>query len=271
MRRPALNMVALPTLVTLGNTFCGFLATTYLLEAAMEAGQAGGPGAHRAAVYDYLARAVWAMLLAMVFDFMDGKVARLTGSESAFGVQIDSLSDVLSFGLCPALMFKVMAEYEFHMSPKGSLVLACFYLFGAVLRLARFNVEADLEHDDHKSFKGMPSPAAAAGVASVVFLYASREYPWMDAHIRIGFPWVVTSLGILMWTKLPYIHFANVLLTEKRQPWQLLIIIGAIGLTAVEPALTIAILMMAYALSGPTLYVWNLVTGRSTVDGESFL
>lgn len=271
MRRPALNMVALPTLVTLGNTFCGFLATTYLLEAAMHAGSAGHDPASRVEVYDYLTRAVWAMLLAMVFDFMDGKVARLTGSESAFGVQIDSLSDVLSFGLCPALMFKVMAEYEFGMTPKRSLVLACFYLFGAVLRLARFNVEADVENDDHRSFKGMPSPSAAAGVASIVYLYASREFAEFDPHIKLAFPWIVTSLGILMWTKLPYIHFANVLLTEKRQPWQLMVIIGCIGLTAVEPALAIPILMMAYALSGPVLYVWNVVTGRSTVEGESFL
>ncbi|MFT7619147.1 MAG: CDP-diacylglycerol--serine O-phosphatidyltransferase [Planctomycetota bacterium] len=271
MRRPIKSMVALPTLVTLGNTFCGFLAATYLVQAAVHFGASGGQEAVDPQVYHYLVRAVWAIFLAMVFDFMDGKVARLTGSESNFGVQIDSLSDCLSFGVVPALMFKVLAEYEFGMSPKGALVLACFYLFGAVLRLARFNLEADTENDDHKSFKGLPSPAAAAGVASIVYLYASRYEPNWDSAIGHAFPWIVTTLGILMWTKLPYIHFANTLLTEKRQPWQLLAIIGGIAIVAIEPEISIPVLMMAYALSGPTLYVWNLLTGRSTVDGESIL
>ncbi len=272
MRKPLKSMVALPTLVTLGNTFCGFLAATYLVQAALHFGASAGLGQTQPEFYEYLVRAVWAMLLAMVFDFMDGKVARLTGCESEFGVQIDSLSDCLSFGVVPALMFKVLAEYEFGMSPKAALVLACFYLFGAVLRLARFNLEADLETDDHKSFKGLPSPAAAAGVASIVYLYASRRYDsdW-DSAIATSFPWIVTSLGILMWTKLPYIHFANTLLTEKRQPWQLLVIIGGIGVVATEPEISIPALMMAYAISGPVLYIWNLLTGQSTVDGESLL
>lgn len=272
MKTPLKSMVALPTLVTLGNTFCGFLATTYLVQAALHYGASETVLGARDDAHAYLVRSVWAMLLAMVFDFMDGKVARLTGSESKFGVQIDSLSDCLSFGLVPALMFKILAEYEFSMSPKGALVLACFYLFGAVLRLARFNLEAEIENDDHMSFKGLPSPAAAAGVASIVYLYASRRYgnDWDDA-IGASFPWIVTTLGILMWTKLPYIHFANTLLTEKRHPWQLLAIIGGIAVVAIEPEISIPVLMMAYALSGPVLYIWNLLTGRSTIDGESLL
>ncbi len=272
MRKPLKPMAALPTLVTLGNTFCGFLACTYLVQAALFWSRAAPDAATSPEVYDNLVRAVWAVLLAMVFDFMDGKVARLTGSESQFGVQIDSLSDCMSFGLVPALMFKLLAQYEFGMSAKGALVLASFYLFGAVLRLARFNLEADLEEDDHRSFKGLPSPAAAAGVASIVYLYASRRLAgdWDDTIAR-AFPWIVTALGILMWTKLPYIHFANTLLTEKRQPWHLLAIIGGIALVAIEPEVSIPILMMAYALSGPLLYLRNIITGRSTVDGESIL
>ena len=223
------------------------------------------------AFYGYLVKAVWAMLLAMVFDFLDGKVARLTGSESAFGVQIDSLSDVLSFGLVPAVLVKTLAEFEFRMSPKSTLILSCFYLCGAVLRLARFNVEADLENDDHKSFRGLPSPAAAAGVGAIVFLYASREYPAYDGYIRTVLPYLVSLLGILMWTKLPYIHFANVLLTERRHFSHLLIILMTIGVVVWHPHISIAVLMLAYSLSGPVLYIWDLCTGRSTVEGESII
>lgn len=272
MRASVRSLAALPTLVTLGNAFCGFLAVTYVLEAI-----ASGPSTE--GFYLGLEKAVWAILVAMVFDFMDGKVARLTGTESAFGVQIDSLSDVISFGLCPALLFKTLGQFEFGISPKGSLVLACFYLFGAVLRLARFNVEAEAE-DDHRSFKGLPSPAAAAGVAAIVYLYAHHSLPTSDdilpndvvrSYVRSVFPYVVTLLGILMWTKFPYIHAANVLLTERRHPSHLLAVLATIGIVAWYPPLAISVLMLAYAFSGPVLYVWNISTGRTTVEGESIL
>ena len=291
MKRPSRSIAALPTLVTLGNAFCGLLAATYLLEAALAAGQmrtgeaAGLDPAlieqHREVFFDYLIKSVWAMFIAMVFDFMDGKVARLTGAESAFGVQIDSLSDVISFGLIPALMFKALAEFEFGLRPKTALFLSSFYLFGAILRLARFNVEADSEHDDHRSFRGLPSPAAAAGVACIVFLYASSARnelteglidPGLTREwIRVSFPYVVTMLGVLMWTRLPYIHFANVLLTERRQPAHFLIVLAVIGVVAWEPPVALAALMVVYALSGPAIYVWDLFTGRPTVEGESLL
>ena len=219
----------------------------------------------------FMVKAVWAMFVGMIFDFLDGKVARLTGSESAFGVQIDSLSDVMSFGLVPAVLFKALAEFEFGISRKASLILAAFYLFGAVLRLARFNVETEVGDHDDRGFKGLPSPAAAAGVASIVVLYCSRDYRQFDGWIRIAFPYLVILLGILMWTKLPYIHAANVLLTEKRHPVHLLVILATIGLVYFEPTIAIPVLMLAYALSGPALYVWDLFTGRSTVEGESLL
>lgn len=272
MSKPDRDLTALPTLVTLGNAFCGFLAATYVV-AAMAS------GAGTVDFYRSLRNAVLALLLGMVFDFLDGKVARLTRTESLFGVQIDSLSDVLSFGLVPALMFKTMAESEFGMEPKAALVLASFFLFGAVLRLARFNVEADLD-DDHRGFKGLPTPAAAAGVASLVFLYAERSlahdgYVLPDETVKgaiaVSFPWLVVGLGVLMWTKLPYLHVPNILLTERRHPSHLLLVLGTIGLVAWKPAFSIAVLVLTYALSGPALYAWNAWTGHKTVEGESVL
>jgi CDP-diacylglycerol---serine O-phosphatidyltransferase len=271
MPRPikALNLVAaLPTLVTLGNAFCGLLAITYVLEGIQAAG-----AKDRAGFFEYMELAVLVNLLAMVFDFLDGKVARLTGHASEFGVQVDSLSDVISFGLVPAVMFKALAQEEFGLKPRIALILASFHLFGAVLRLARFNVEADLENDDHRYFKGLPSPAAAAGVGSLVYLYveATRHYPFLVPYIAKGFPYAIVTLGVLMWTKFPYVHFANMLLTESRHFSHLLLVLVAIAAVFAEPPLAIAVIMLTYALSGPILYVWDLCTGRPSVEGESLM
>lgn len=272
MSKPVRDLTALPTLVTLGNAFCGFLAATYVVAAMSE-----GPGT--AGYYNCLTNAVTAMFIGMVFDFLDGKVARLTKTESLFGVQIDSLSDVLSFGLVPALLFKTLAETEFAMPAKTALVLGTFFLFGAVLRLARFNVETDFD-DDHRSFKGLPTPAAAAGIASLVFLYAQRSlshdgYILADETVKgaieVALPWAVVLLGVLMWTKLPYIHLPNILLTEQRHPSHILLVLGTIGTVAWKPAFSIAVLMLAYALSGPVLFAWHAAAGRKTVEGESVL
>ena len=273
MKKPVRTLAALPTLVTLGNAFCGFLAVTYVIEAV---------AAHTvddvAGFYRYLELAVFSMFMGMIFDFLDGKVARLTGSASLFGVQLDSLSDVVSFGLVPAVLCKTLMQYDFVNAegiaiyrPKTALIISSFYMFGAVLRLARFNVETDLEEDDHRTFRGLPSPSAAAGVASVVFLYSTREFPALDPWIVRGFPFLVVLMGVLMWTKLPYIHFANTVLTERRQTSHFLIVLIAIGVVFWEPAIGISVLVLGYALSGPILYVWNLCTGRSTVEGESLL
>lgn len=258
-------LAALPTLITLGNAFCGLLAVTYTVDAMHGIATDAVPE-----FYDSLQKAVLCLLVAMVFDFLDGKVARLTGSDSEFGVQVDSLSDVISFGLVPALLFKTLAHYEFDMSPKRALVLSAFYLFGAVLRLARYNVESE-ETDDHTGFKGLPSPAAAAGIASLVFFYCGQECPGLNGLISVTFPWIVVTLGVLMWTKLPYIHFANVLLTEKRHYSHMLLILMAIGAVFLEPAAGIAIVMLGYAASGPVLYVWGKCTGSTTIEGESLL
>ncbi|MEZ6195691.1 MAG: CDP-alcohol phosphatidyltransferase family protein [Planctomycetota bacterium] len=292
MATPLKSLSALPTLVTLGNTFCGLLGVTYVIAASRSHGIAEalsgqyallGPDSEdalaigeriadaRAEWYGFLVKAVWAQLAAAFFDFMDGKVARLTKSESDFGVQMDSLSDVISFGLLPVLMFNALFQLEFGASGKLALILSAFYLFGAVLRLARFNVEASEGDDDHRAFRGLPSPAAAAGLASLVYLYCERDFQEVDDVIRAVCPWMAAILGFLMWTKLPYIHFVNVVLTERRNFAHLFLVVVAIFAIAYKPPLGIAVIMAGYALSGPLMYLHNLVRGRSTVDGESLI
>lgn len=272
--KPLKPQAALPTLLTIGNAFCGFLSITYIIEAARHISGPTSDGSFELAegFYSNLQSAVLVLFVAMAFDFLDGKVARLTKSESFFGVQVDSLSDVISFGVVPAAMFKLLCHYENLLEPRTALILASFYLCCSVLRLARFNVEADLENDDHRHFKGLPSPAAAAGVASMLYLCVNRDNPdSLRNFAQVAFIVVVPVLGLLMWTKLPYVHLANTLLTEKRSMPHLLIILISIAVVAWRPAPGAAVLMIGYALHGPILYVWNLCTGRTTVEGESLL
>ena len=294
MAAPIKSLTALPPLVTLGNTFCGLLGVTYVVaavelhgeigildeqllaatDADVRAGLSERIETLRLGWYGYFVKAVWAQLAAAFFDFLDGKVARLTKSESEFGIQMDSLSDALSFGLLPALMFNVLFQREFGASGKLALIIAAFYLFGAVLRLARFNVEAtgtDGADDDHRAFRGLPSPSAAAGVAAIVYLYCERGFPEFDYVIGVVFPWMAAIFGFLMWTKLPYLHFINLVLTERRNFAHLFLVLVAIFAIVYEPPLGISVLMGGYALSGPVTYVYNLFRGRSTVDGESLI
>jgi CDP-diacylglycerol---serine O-phosphatidyltransferase len=172
---PRRNVFApLPTLLTLGNAVCGFAAITF---AAMV-----GPQDFTDQVTftrssnQMLFASAGFILLAMVFDALDGSVARLTKQTTDFGVQLDSLCDVVSFGVAPAfLMLKLMhpghrlmeaiAPMPFQYPPRILWAIAVMFMVCAILRLARFNAETD-EGDSHKFFKGLPSPAAAGVIAS---------------------------------------------------------------------------------------------------------
>src|ERR1700739_831879 len=147
----------LPNLMTAGNLFCGFTATLHILEGAL----LQNTNADLAA--DRFHEAIWFILGAFVFDFLDGRLARLGGHESAFGREFDSLADIVSFGLAPALMVYRIVLQEF---PRACWIIAFVYLACGALRLARFNTAA-ANHDrestgnNAKSFTGFPIPAAA--------------------------------------------------------------------------------------------------------------
>ncbi len=156
----------LPTMLTLGNAVCGFGAITILARV--------GPMA-AAELHDPAEQMVWAaglIFLAMLFDALDGSAARLTNQTSEFGAMLDSLCDVVSFGVAPAFMMLKLTDPRHHLmemleKPPFNyrmdllFAIAALYLACAILRLARFNVETD-EEDDHGGFSGLPSPAAAA-------------------------------------------------------------------------------------------------------------
>src|SRR5947199_7575824 len=148
----------LPNLMTAGNLFCGFTATLKILEGALL------QSANADLAADRFHEAIWFILGAFVFDFLDGRLARLGGHDSPFGREFDSLADIVSFGLAPALLVYRIVLQEF---PRAGWVVAFVYLACGALRLARFNCAAANQAGAGKEFKGFPIPAAAGLIASL--------------------------------------------------------------------------------------------------------
>src|SRR5881397_3680584 len=150
-----LKIYFLPNLLTAGNLFCGFLALTKIVEADPAKGN-----------FNLVIRhAIFLILLALIFDLFDGRVARMGGHESPFGREFDSLADIVSFGLAPALMVYRVVLQEF---PRACWIIAFVYLACGALRLARFNSDAKQDGANHQNtFTGFPIPAAAGLIASI--------------------------------------------------------------------------------------------------------
>jgi CDP-diacylglycerol--serine O-phosphatidyltransferase len=167
--------VALPSIVTLGNLLCGFLAVANVIE--------GTPAA--------MVSAAWWIIIAGILDALDGKVARLTGTSSKFGVEFDSIADVISFGLAPAALF-----YRYSLAGAGRIGLALGFLFLAAgaLRLARFNISATT--GSKKYFTGMPIPAGGGILASFV-LFSENVWSGLNSFDFAVVLIILTSLAMV--------------------------------------------------------------------------
>jgi CDP-diacylglycerol--serine O-phosphatidyltransferase len=231
----------LPNLLTTGAMFAGFYAIVAAIDGNFE-------------------RAGIAVFVAMIFDGLDGRVARLTSTESEFGKEYDSLSDMVSFGLAPALVayewgFKgIQHAMTSHTTLWGRIgwLAAFFFAVAAALRLARFNTRTPL---DKRYFEGLPSPSAAAVVAA--FVWFSVE--WRDpgaAGLVVAFL-VTTVAGALMVSRFNYYSFKQVNL-GGRVPFAYIVLIPlAFVLIAFNPPVVLFALFGVYALSGPALWVWQ--------------
>lgn len=218
----------LPNLFTTAALFCGF----YAVIAGMQ---------HR---FEPAAMAIFA---AMLFDGLDGRVARLTNTQSAFGVQYDSLSDLVSFGVAPSL---VMFSWSLHVMGKLGWCVAFLYCACAALRLARFNTQ--VETADKRFFTGLASPAAAAVIAGTV---------WAGYDIQVEARWVAGMLclltacaGILMVTNLRYYSFKGIDFRGRVPFFYILAVIVILALIAWDPEHHLLAVAVVYALSGPILH-----------------
>ncbi|GFE61395.1 CDP-diacylglycerol--serine O-phosphatidyltransferase [Geobacter sp. AOG2] len=219
----------LPNLFTTGSMFAGFYSMVASLNGNFEVA------------------ALW-IFASAVFDGLDGKVARLTGTTSKFGVEYDSLADLVSFGVTPGLMM-----YAWALKPFGRLGWLAAFLFvvcGA-LRLARFNVQVNTV--ESKRFVGLPIPAAASTVAATVLLF--HHFGWPSSYKRLAIIVLIYLLAFLMVSSFRYYSFKDPALI-KRQPFGfLLLAVVVLIVVAAEPAVMTFAIMLSYVLSGPVGFI----------------
>lgn len=196
-----LKIYFLPNLMTAGNLFCGFLALTRIVEANLD-----GPTPQ----YTSIRHALIFILLACIFDLLDGRLARMGGEESPFGREFDSLADVVSFGVAPAfLVHRIVLKDVFIGHPEIGWFIASVYVICGALRLARFNCLATMNIKSSSSdFLGFPIPAAAGMVASVTLFmlwYDEREFP--QGNWRYALPIIMFFLSMMMVSEVRYPSF----------------------------------------------------------------
>ncbi|ACL73234.1 CDP-diacylglycerol--serine O-phosphatidyltransferase [Thioalkalivibrio sulfidiphilus] len=232
----------LPNLFTTAALFAGFYAIV-------------------AAINDQFTAAAIAVFVAMVLDGIDGRVARMTNTQSAFGAEYDSLSDMVSFGLAPALVVYLWALVELG---QVGWVAAFFYAAAAALRLARFNTKVGVA--DKRFFQGLPSPSAAALVMGMVWVWHDLEFVGTDLGIMAL---VVTVIaGALMVSNVTYFSFKDMDFRHRVPFFVVLVIVVALMLTAIDPPKVLWGGFLLYALSGPTLTVirWRRRRARGSED-----
>ena len=232
----------LPNLMTAGNLFCGFAAVLKILEGALL--QASSPDA----AGDLFHTAIWFILGACIFDLLDGRLARLGGHESPFGREFDSLADIVSFGLAPALMVYRIVLQEF---PRAGWVVAFIYLACGALRLARFNCIVANNTGGGKEFKGFPIPAAAGLIASLTLLML-----WLaegEHHLgkwKFVLPPLMLFLSFMMFSRFRYPSFKALNWRTKRSIPRFLVISVVLIFTVMNYEWMPALLFMAYLLYG---------------------
>jgi CDP-diacylglycerol--serine O-phosphatidyltransferase len=243
----------LPNLMTAGNLFCGFAAVLKIIEGALlnNAGESPIHSYHEALAF---------ILGACVFDLLDGRVARLGGFESPFGREFDSLADVVSFGLAPALLvYKIVLE-DFH---KTGWVIAFVYLLCGALRLARFNCIAASETDSaaarahSREFVGFPIPAAAGLIASLtLFMLWLEEGERTIGRWKFVLPAILLFLSFMMFSKVRYPSFKGLGWRTQRSLPKFLLIIVVIAFAGLNyewmPAL-LFVLFLIYGFIRPLL------------------
>jgi len=221
---PRKGIHILPSLFTTGNVFCGFYSFI-------------------AALNDKYYLAAWAIVLAIIFDVLDGRIARMTKTTSAFGMQYDSLADVISFGMAPAFLC-----YAWVLKPFGRVgwMAAFLYLLCAALRLARFNTTEPDTQSQH--FIGLATPAAAAVIASIIIafedLFGSRVHPGFMVA-------VVYILAFLMVSNIKYPAFKKFEFRKRVSFTRFLLVVLVLYILATIPKIALFLISFGYTIFGP--------------------
>ena len=267
----------LPSLLTLANAFCGLLALMKGIDALAFSGTEASD------FYAKIATACWLVFLGMLLDAVDGKVARMVGGASSFGAELDSFSDMITFGVAPAVLVKVLIEHEGPLypywgnpwdNPRIHFITAAMFTVMAMLRLARFNLETDTDAGSHKTFSGLPSPGAAGAVCATMLMYLSLRNPAIERSdgtltplgaILRWFPQIdrdpslyaflpvlallLPCLGLLMVSRIRYVHMFSAL-TGRGQFVTLVSVVFAAICLFVAPVLAVFVVFNGYVIIG---------------------
>ena len=227
------GIYVLPNLITTASLFMGFYSII-------------------ASIQEMFFIAAIAILVSMVFDALDGRIARITNTTSKFGEEYDSLSDLIAFGVAPALL-----AFMWAMSFYGKLGWMAGFMFVAcgALRLARYNIQIGLI--DSKVFNGLPIPAAAAVIATTVifFDYFGIEGTFHNPLIMV----LVIALALLMVSNVKYYSGKDMRLFSRMPFMSFLLVVGIILIIIYRPEVMIFVIMVSYAISGPLWWVTNLI------------
>ena len=237
-RRFTRGVYLLPSMFTMGNLFCGYACVVYSMRGdfAMAAPLIG---------------------VAIVLDMLDGRVARMTGATSDFGLEFDSLADVISFGIAPAVL-----AFAWGLQPLGRMGWAASFLFvaAAAVRLARFNIQTGTV--DKRYFVGLPSPAAAAVPAATVFAY---PYGFKSPIHSVAVLAMVIVPALLMVSTIRFRSFKTFDLGVRRSYAVLILFAVAFALLAAQPDIFLVLLAYSYLVSGLIAWAWSRVRRRPGV------
>ncbi|CAN5455135.1 CDP-diacylglycerol--serine O-phosphatidyltransferase [soil metagenome] len=227
----------LPNLLTTAALFAGF----YSIVAAMKG---------------HFDTAAIAIFIAMIADSLDGRIARMTNTQTAFGVEYDSISDMVSFGIAPAL---VVYSWALESMGKFGWLVAFIYVAATALRLARFNTQ--IVSEDKRYFQGLPSPAAAAIIASLVWF--GNNYGHVEGLVTLVIALLTIFPAVLMVSNIRYYSFKEFDMRGKVPFVAILAIVLTFVAISIDPPNVLFLLFFGYALSGPILTLWRLQKARS--------
>jgi CDP-diacylglycerol--serine O-phosphatidyltransferase len=234
-RRLRRGIYLLPTLFTVGNLFCGYSSVVHSSAGKLET-------------------AALMIVLAAVLDGLDGRIARLTGTTSPFGIEFDSLADIVSFGIAPALL-----AYHWGLGPgRIGWSLAFLYVVCAAMRLARFNIQTAAT--DKRWFVGLPSPMAGSVLACIVFAFPEPPQAHWPAAALAG---LVFCVAILMVSRLRYRSFREIDLRNRRSYIYVLPIAVIVVAITLHPKYVLLALCTSYLVSSPLLYLRDRGTVRA--------
>jgi CDP-diacylglycerol--serine O-phosphatidyltransferase len=224
------GIYVLPNLLTTANLFCGFYAIV-------------------AAIQGHFLKGAIAIMLAAMFDALDGKIARVTHTESRFGLEYDSLSDAISFGVAPGILV-----YLWALQPFGRLgwLAALIFVACGTLRLARYNAQAHIISSDY--FNGLPIPAAAFMISATILLHHRLGGTGTAKHVTILI--MIYVLSCLMVSTMKYYSFKHAGLFKKMRFNVLVVVVMLFIVVAAEPAVAFFLMMLFYVMSGPFTTLW---------------